>query len=129
MGFIVGSGPGPVRDFGTERALAEPLGPNTGNFPSSYPRFTLLTELNLTVPEARPEAHTFDFIGILLFLYIVSFFCGFFDVALDLSAQAQGPFVTLEQNGLWSHERALVEPLGPIYIDFPSLSPRFTLVN
>ena len=55
--------PGPVRDFGTERALAEPLGPNTGNFPSSCPRFTLLTELNLTVPKARPEAHTFDFIG------------------------------------------------------------------
>ena len=54
--------PGPVRDFGTERALAEPLGPNTGNFPSSSTRFTLLTELNLTVPKARPEAHTFDFI-------------------------------------------------------------------
>ena len=27
---FIGSGPGPVRDFGTERALAEPLGPNTG---------------------------------------------------------------------------------------------------
>ena len=54
--------PGPVRDFGTERALAEPLGPNTGNFPNSSTRFTLLTELNLTVPKARPEAHTFDFI-------------------------------------------------------------------
>ena len=54
--------PGPVRDFGTERALAEPLGPNTTNFPNSCPRFTLLTELNLTVPKARPEAHTFDFI-------------------------------------------------------------------
>ena len=53
--------PGPVRDFGTERALAEPLGPNTGNFPSSCPRFTLLTELNLSL-KARPEAHTFDFI-------------------------------------------------------------------
>ena len=55
--------PGPVRDFGTERALVEPLGPNTTNFPSSWTRFTLLTELNLTVPKARPEAHTFDFIG------------------------------------------------------------------
>ena len=54
------------------------LGPNTGNFPSSWTRFTLLTELNLTVPKARPEAHTFDFIG-----------------------SGQGPFVTLEQNGLW----------------------------
>ena len=75
---FIGSGPGPVRDFGTERALAEPLGPNTTNFPSSCPRFTLLTELNLTVPKARPEAHTFDFIG-----------------------SGQGPFVTLEQNGLW----------------------------
>ena len=31
-------------------------------FPSSWTRFTLLTELNLTVPKARPEAHTFDFI-------------------------------------------------------------------
>ena len=56
--------PGPVRDFGTERALAEPLGPNTGNFPSSSTSFTLLTELNLTVPKACPEAHKFDFIGI-----------------------------------------------------------------
>ena len=70
--------PGPVRDFGTERALAEPLGPNTTNFPSSSLHFTLSTELNLTVPKARPEAHTFDFIG-----------------------SGQGPFVTLEQNGLW----------------------------
>ena len=59
---FIGSGPGPVRDFGTERALAEPLGPNTGNFPNSSTHFTLLTELNLTVPKARPEAHTFDFI-------------------------------------------------------------------
>ena len=33
-----------------------------------------------------PEAHTFDFIT-----------C----VCVCLSAQAQGPFVTLEQNGLW----------------------------
>ena len=31
-------------------------------FPSSSTHFTLLTELNLTVPKARPEAHTFDFI-------------------------------------------------------------------
>ena len=31
-------------------------------FPSSSTRITLLTELNLTVPKARPEAHTFDFI-------------------------------------------------------------------
>ena len=31
---FIGSGPGPVRDFGTERALVEPLGPNTTNFPS-----------------------------------------------------------------------------------------------
>ena len=31
---FIGSGPGPVRDFGSERALAEPLGPNTTNFPS-----------------------------------------------------------------------------------------------
>ena len=29
---FIGSGQGPVRDFGTERALVEPLGPNTGNF-------------------------------------------------------------------------------------------------
>ena len=62
IGTFIGSGQGPVRDFGTERALAEPLGPNTTNFPSSWTRFTLLTELNLTVPKARPEAHTFDFI-------------------------------------------------------------------
>ena len=32
---FIGSGPGPVRDFGTERALVEPLGPNTTNFPNS----------------------------------------------------------------------------------------------
>ena len=31
---FIGSGPGPVRDFGTERALVEPLGPNTTNFPN-----------------------------------------------------------------------------------------------
>ena len=71
--MFIGSGPGPVRDFGTERALAEPLGPNTTNFPSSWTRFTLLTELNLTVPKARPEAHTFDFIkaifGMLRWIY------------------------------------------------------------
>ena len=60
---FIGSGQGPVRDFGTERALVEPLGPNTGNFPNLSPRFTLLTELNLTVPKVSlPEAHTFDFI-------------------------------------------------------------------
>ena len=63
--------PGPVRDFGTERALAEPLGPIYMIFPSSSTRFTLLTELNLTVPKARPEAHTFDFIGIIPPLYFV----------------------------------------------------------
>ena len=83
--------PGPVRDFGTERALAEPLGPNTTNFPSSCPRFTLLTELNLTVPKARPEAHTFDFIG-------------------------SGPGPVRD----FGTERALVEPLGPIYMIFPN---------
>ena len=54
--FLIVSGfyrlrPGPVCDFGTERALAEPLGPDTTNFPSSWTRFTLLTELNLTVPK------------------------------------------------------------------------------
>ena len=62
MGGLYRLRPGPVRDFGTERALAEPLGPNTTNFPSSCPRFTLLTELNLSL-KARPEAHTFEFIG------------------------------------------------------------------
>ena len=35
---FIGSGPGPVRDFGTERALVEPLGPNTGNFPNLSPQ-------------------------------------------------------------------------------------------
>ena len=64
IGTFIGSGQGPVRDFGTERALVEPLGPIYIDFPSLSPRFTLLTELNLTVPKARPEAHTFDFIGI-----------------------------------------------------------------
>ena len=44
---FIGSGQGPVRDFGTERALVEPLGPNTTNFQNMCPRFTLLTELNL----------------------------------------------------------------------------------
>ena len=77
MGIVYRLRSGPVRDFGTERALAEPLGPNTTNFPNSCSRFTLLTELNLTVPKARPEAHTFDLFG-----------------------SGQGPFVTLEQNGL-----------------------------
>ena len=97
---FIGSGPGPVRDFGTERALAEPLGPNTTNFPNSSPHFTLLTELNLTVPKARPEAHTFDFIG-----------------------SDQEPVRD------FGTERALVEPLGPIYINFLNLSPRFTLLT
>jgi hypothetical protein len=83
--------PGPVRDFGTERALAEPLGPNTGNFPNSSTHFTLLTELNLTVPKARPEAHTFDFIG-------------------------SGPGPVRD----FGTERALVEPLGPNTGNFPS---------
>ena len=61
---FIGSGPGPVRDFGTERALAEPLGPIYIGFQNSWTRGTLLTELNLTVPKARPEVHTFDFIGL-----------------------------------------------------------------
>ena len=30
-----------VRDEGAEQALVEPLGPNTTNFQSSWPRFTL----------------------------------------------------------------------------------------
>ena len=34
---FIGSGQGPVRDFGTERALVEPLGPNTGNFRACRP--------------------------------------------------------------------------------------------
>ena len=80
--MFIGSGPGPVRDFGTERALVEPLGPNTGNFPNSSTRFTLLTELNLTVPKARPEAHTFDFIRIYCLLEFVR--CVYqFDLSTD----------------------------------------------
>ena len=78
MGFI-GSGQGPFVTLEENGLWPEPLGPNTTNFlivgglysvtnttnfPNSCPRFTLLTELNLTVPKARPEAHTFDFIGI-----------------------------------------------------------------
>ena len=35
-----------VRDEGAKEALVEPLGPNTTNFQSSWPRFTLLPELN-----------------------------------------------------------------------------------
>ena len=49
IGTFIGSGQGPVRDFGTERALAEPLGPIYINFQNSSPRFTLLTELNLNL--------------------------------------------------------------------------------
>ena len=45
---FIGSDQEPVRDFGTERALVEPLGPIYIDFPSLSPRFTLLTELNLT---------------------------------------------------------------------------------
>ena len=37
--------------------------PPKGRLKKVKPRFTLLTELNLTVPKARPEAHTFDSIG------------------------------------------------------------------
>ena len=87
---FIGSGQGPVRDFGTERALVEPLGPNTGNFPSSWPRFTLLTELNLN-QRLLSEAHTFDFIG-----------------------SDQEP---VRDEGA---ERALVEPLGPNTTNFQS---------
>ena len=39
---FIGSGQGPFRDFGTERALAEPLGPICMDFPSLSPRFTLV---------------------------------------------------------------------------------------
>ena len=66
--------------------------------PSSSTRFTLLTELNLTVPKAPPEAHTFDFIG-----------------------SSQGPVRD------FGTERALVEPLGPNTGNFPNMCPRFTL--
>ena len=48
MELFIGSGQGPVRDFGTERALVEPLGPIYIDFPSMCDRFTLLTELKLT---------------------------------------------------------------------------------
>ena len=92
--------PGPVRDFGTERALAEPLGPNTGNFPSSCPRFTLLTGLNLSL-KARPEAHTFDLIELEI---AVCVFIG------------SGPEPVRD----FGTERALVEPLGPNTGNFPS---------
>ena len=88
--MFIGSGPGPVRDFGTERALVEPLGPNTGNFHNSWPRFTLLTELNLG-QRLLSEAHTFDFIG-----------------------SDQEP---VRDEGA---ERALVEPLGPNTSNFQS---------
>ena len=96
---FIGSGPGPVRDFGTERALAEPLGPNTGNFPNSSTRFTLLTELNLSL-KARPEAHTFDFIG-----------------------SDQEPVRD------FGTEQALVESLGPNTTNFQNSCPRFTLLT
>ena len=50
---------------------------------------------------------------------------------LHLLAQTKSPFVTKEQNGFLpvrdeGAERARVEPLGPIYIDFQSLCPRNT---
>ena len=55
---FISSGQGPVRDFGTERALVEPLGPIYIDFPNLSPRFTffdcgwalfVLTELNLNL--------------------------------------------------------------------------------
>ena len=47
IGTFIGSDQEPLRDFGTEQALVEPLGPIYINFQSMWPRFTLLTELNL----------------------------------------------------------------------------------
>ena len=57
--IFIGSGPGPVRNFGTERALVEPLGPNTGNSRTPGPK---MATSGVGVREL-PEAHTFDFIG------------------------------------------------------------------
>ena len=46
IGTFIGSDQEPVRDEGAERALVEPLGPNTGNFQNMCPRFSLFIELN-----------------------------------------------------------------------------------
>ena len=42
IGTFIGSDQEPVRDEGAERALVEPVGPNTGNFQNSWARFTLV---------------------------------------------------------------------------------------
>ena len=85
------SGPGPVRDFGTERALAEPLGPIYMIFPNSSPHFTLLTELNLTVPKARPEPHTFDFITSVFQSFVCLYALGDWSSGTSLQGQFKGP--------------------------------------
>ncbi len=53
--------PRAVRDFGTERALVEPLGPIYIDFQSSW----LKNAINVVWVCELSEAHTFDFIGTL----------------------------------------------------------------
>ena len=57
--MFIGSGQGPVRDFGTERALVEPLGPIYIDFQNSWHKNTV----NVVWVCELSEAHTFDFIG------------------------------------------------------------------
>ena len=46
LGHLLAQTKSLVRDEGAEQALVEPLVPIYINFQSSWPRFTLLTELN-----------------------------------------------------------------------------------
>ena len=95
---FIGSGQGPVRDFGTERALVEPLGPNTGNFPNLSPHYSGLMWCGCGLIACGPHVR-FHWVCVCVFI-------------------GSGPGPVRD----FGTERALVEPLGPNTGNFPSSS-------